>query len=101
MQPLSTHESRVNFVPVHHARLSELPAVVDFAPIHLPAKIHEPGVHAFDYDSEVARVGVSPQSGEQILRLDPHSDLHRCPAHEVDTRLHDDEIADMDRLAEI
>ena len=57
MQPLPAHETRVDFVPVHHARLAELPAVVDVAPIYLPAKIHEPGVHAFDDDTEGVQLG--------------------------------------------
>ena len=52
-------------------------------------------------EGEVAGVGVSPETGDEVLRFNPHSNLHRCPPHKVDARLHDHQIAHVDRLAEV
>src|SRR5258705_6513423 len=60
MQPLAAHETRVDLVPVQHARLAQLPAIVDLAPIDLPAKINQPGVHPFADDAEVIQLGDIP-----------------------------------------
>src|SRR6185436_10234028 len=57
MQSLASDESRVNLVPVLHARLAELPAVEDFAAVDLPAKIYEPSVHPFADDAEIVQLG--------------------------------------------
>ena len=57
MQPLAAHETRVDLVPVQHARLAQLPAIVDFATVDLPAKINQPGVHPFADDTQFVQLG--------------------------------------------
>src|SRR4029079_5724672 len=57
---------------------------------------------AIDCDeSEVARVRMTPDTGLKILGFDSNSDFHRRAPDKVHAALHDDQIADVDRLAEI
>src|SRR2546423_1804821 len=71
MQSLPADESRVDLVPVLHARLAQPPAIECFATIDLSAKVDEPGVHAFADDSQIVELGdvVLDVAGE-TLRLD-------------------------------
>src|SRR5215208_834660 len=78
MQSLAPHEPSVNLVPVLHARLTELPAVEDIAPIDLSAKIHESRVHPFADDAEVVELGdVAFDVGREALRFDL-KELRNC-----------------------
>src|SRR5881275_3416620 len=52
-------------------------------------------------EGEIAGVGVKPHSCEEILRLHPHSDFHRCPADVVHAGLHDVQVPYVNRLPEI
>jgi hypothetical protein len=53
------------------------------------------------HERQVARVRVLPHTGEEILRLDTHSNFHRRFPDEIHARPHDHEIADVDWLTEI
>src|SRR5688572_15820614 len=52
-------------------------------------------------EGEVARVRVAPVAADEILGLDPDADLHRRASNEVHARLHDHELAEVDRLAKV
>jgi hypothetical protein len=52
-------------------------------------------------EREIARVGVPPLARHELFGFHANADFHRGAPHEVDARLHDDEIAKMYRLAEI
>src|SRR4051794_136098 len=52
-------------------------------------------------EGQIARVRMAASAGEQLLGLDAHSDLHRRSADVIHTRLHDDQVAEVDGLAEI
>jgi len=52
-------------------------------------------------ERQIARVGVPPNAGEEILGLDAHADFHRRPAHEVHTRLHDNEVAEVNGFSKV
>src|SRR5436190_13928946 len=58
MQSLPPDESCVNLVPVLYAGLAQLPAVEDVAPVDLPPKIHQPGVHPFADDAQGVQLRV-------------------------------------------
>ena len=51
--------------------------------------------------SEIARIRMTPNSGQQMLGLDANADFHRCPSDEIHAALHDHELANTNRLAKI
>src|SRR5262245_48856723 len=53
------------------------------------------------HECEVTGVRVSSSTCQQLFGFDAHTHLHRRPTHEIDTRFHDDEIAQEDRFPEI
>src|SRR5690349_13981226 len=71
LQTLPPDKSCVNLVPVHHARLAQLPAVENLAAIQLPAKINQPDVHPLADDAELGELSdVALDILCQALRLD-------------------------------
>src|SRR4029077_2424677 len=57
MERLPSNEPCVQFVPVLHARLAELPAKENLASIEQTTKIHETGVHSFADDAQLVQLG--------------------------------------------
>src|SRR4051794_35256030 len=62
---------------------------------------HRAAVAVDGNEGEVAGVRVAAATGDHVLSFDADADLHRGAAGEVDARLHDDQVPDVDRLAEI
>src|SRR5207249_5765691 len=48
------------------------------------------------HEGEIARIRVPAAPGEQLLCFHADADLHARAAHVVHTRLHDDEVAQVD-----
>src|SRR6478609_2348004 len=57
MQALAPDKSGVDFVPVPNARLAELPAEEDVAPIDLAGEIHESRSHPLADDAQGGELG--------------------------------------------
>ena len=50
---------------------------------------------------QIARIRVTTATGEQLLGFDANANFHRRAADIVHTRFHDNEIAEVDWLAEV
>src|SRR5579871_6179497 len=68
---------------------------------HEPWHLDRPSIPIYGHERQIAGIRVPAPASQEILRLDPHADFHRRTSDVIHAGLHDDQIADVNRLAEI